>query len=31
MEFLLIDVGATLALLLGYLAVVFWSDLARSV
>jgi hypothetical protein len=31
MEFLLIDVGATLALLVGYLAVVFWSDLARSV
>ncbi len=31
MQFLLIDVGATLALLVGYLAVVFWSDLARSV
>jgi hypothetical protein len=31
MEFLLIDVGATLTLLVGYLAVVFWSDLARSV
>jgi hypothetical protein len=31
MEFLLIDVGATLVLLLGYLAVVFWSDLAHSV
>jgi hypothetical protein len=31
MEFLLIDVGATLALLVGYLSVVFWSDLARSV
>ncbi len=31
MQFLLIDVGATLALLIGYLAVVFWSDLARSV
>ncbi len=31
MEFLLIDVGATIALLVGYLAVVFWSDLARSV
>jgi hypothetical protein len=31
MEFLLVDVGATLALLVGYLAVVFWSDLARSV
>jgi hypothetical protein len=31
MEFLLIDVGATLTLLVGYLSVVFWSDLARSV
>jgi hypothetical protein len=30
MEFLLIDIGATLALLVGYLAVVFWSDVARS-
>jgi hypothetical protein len=30
MEFMLIDIGATLALLLGYLAVVFWSDVARS-
>jgi hypothetical protein len=30
MEFLLIDIGATVALLLGYLAVVFWSDVARS-
>jgi hypothetical protein len=30
MEFMLIDIGATLALLLGYLAVVFWSDTARS-
>ncbi len=31
MEFLLIDVGATLVLLVGYLSVVFWSDLARAV
>jgi len=30
MEFFLIDIGATVALLLGYLAVVFWSDVARS-
>jgi hypothetical protein len=30
MEFLLIDVGATLAVLLGYLAIVVWSDAARS-
>jgi hypothetical protein len=30
MEFMLIDIGATLALLLGYLAIVFWSDAARS-
>ena len=30
MEFLLIDVGATLVLLAGYLSVAFWSDLARS-
>jgi hypothetical protein len=30
MEFLLIDIGATLALVLGYLAVVLWSDVARS-
>jgi hypothetical protein len=30
MEFLLIDIGATLALLLGYLAIVVWSDVARS-
>jgi hypothetical protein len=27
MEFVLIDVGATLALLLGYLTVVIWNDL----
>jgi hypothetical protein len=26
---MLIDIGATLALLLGYLAIVFWSDVAR--
>jgi hypothetical protein len=31
MAFLLIDIAATFALLLSYLAVVFWSDLARSV
>jgi hypothetical protein len=31
MEFLLIDVGATVTLLLGYLAVVIWSDTARSI
>lgn len=30
MEFLLVDIGATLALLVGYLAVVVWSDFARS-
>jgi hypothetical protein len=30
MEFLLIDIGATFALVLGYLAIVFWSDVARS-
>lgn len=30
MEFLLVDIGATLALLLGYLAVVVWSDIARA-
>jgi hypothetical protein len=29
MEFMIIDIGATLALLLGYLAIVFWSDVAR--
>jgi hypothetical protein len=31
MEFLLIDVGATVTLLLGYLTVVIWSDTARSI
>ena len=30
MEFLLVDIGATLAVLLGYLAVVVWSDVARA-
>jgi len=30
MEFFLLDIGATLALLLVYLAVVVWSDVARS-
>jgi hypothetical protein len=30
MEFLLVDIGATLALLLAYLAVVVWSDIARA-
>jgi hypothetical protein len=30
MEFLLFDIGATLVLLLGYLGVVVWHDLARS-
>jgi hypothetical protein len=29
MEFLLVDIGATLAALLGYLAVVFWDDVTR--
>jgi hypothetical protein len=28
MEFLLLDIGATLALLLGYLVIVVWHDLA---
>ena len=27
MEFLMVDIGATVATLLGYLAVVFWQDL----
>jgi hypothetical protein len=31
MEFLLVDIGATIALLAGYLSVVFWSDLSQSV
>jgi hypothetical protein len=26
MEFLVVDIGATLATLLGYLAIVFWHD-----
>ncbi len=30
MEFFLLDIGATLAVLLVYLAVVVWSDVARS-
>ena len=29
MEFLIIDIGATSAALLGYLAVVFWHDVTR--
>jgi hypothetical protein len=29
MEFLVVDIGATLAALLGYLAVVFWHDVTR--
>lgn len=28
MEFLMVDIGATVAALLGYLAVVFWHDLS---
>jgi len=30
MEFLLIDIGSSLAVLLVYLAVVVWSDVARA-
>jgi hypothetical protein len=30
MEFLLVDIGATLAVLLAYVAVVVWSDIARA-
>jgi len=30
MEFLLVDIGATLAVLMGYVAVVVWSDIARA-
>jgi hypothetical protein len=30
MEFLLVDIAATLVLLVGYLAIVVWSDLARA-
>jgi hypothetical protein len=29
MEFLVVDIGATLAALLSYLAVVFWDDVTR--
>jgi hypothetical protein len=29
MEFLLIDIGSTFAVVLVYLAIVFWSDAAR--
>jgi len=29
MEFLLVDIGGTVVLLVGYLAVVVWSDSAR--
>jgi hypothetical protein len=29
MEFLFVDIGATLAALVGYLAVVFWHDVSR--
>jgi hypothetical protein len=31
MEFLLVDIGATIVLLAGYLSVVFLSDLSHSV
>jgi hypothetical protein len=30
MEFILLDIGATLVLLLGYFGIVVWHDLARS-
>jgi hypothetical protein len=30
MDFVLVDVGGTIVLLLAYLAVVIWSDSARS-
>jgi hypothetical protein len=30
MEFILLDIGATLVLLLGYFVIVVWHDLARS-
>jgi hypothetical protein len=30
MEFMLIDIGSTVALMLGYLAIVVWSDVARA-
>jgi hypothetical protein len=29
MEFLVLDIGATVAALLGYLAIVFWHDVTR--
>jgi hypothetical protein len=29
MEFLVLDIGATIAALLGYLAIVFWHDVTR--
>jgi len=29
MEFLVVDIGATLAALVSYLAVVFWHDITR--
>jgi hypothetical protein len=29
MEFLIVDIGATLAALLGYLAIVFWHDVTH--
>ena len=29
MEFLIVDIGATFAALLSYLAVVFWHDVTR--
>jgi len=30
MEFLVVDIGATLAALVGYLAIVIWHDIARA-
>jgi len=29
MEFLVVDIGATLAALLGYVAIVFWQDVTH--
>jgi hypothetical protein len=29
MEFLLVDIGATVAALIGYLGTVFWHDVSR--
>jgi hypothetical protein len=29
MEFLVLDIGATVATLVGYLAIVFWHDVRR--